>query len=101
MKIGRLLGNIAKVAIPVYGMYAARKEIKKSEREGMRQYEQQQNAIRQQSQVAQVERDKVASQRAKAEAKLRAGSMRANRRRVRGGLFGEGQSEPQINARLG
>ncbi len=101
MKLGRMLGKVAQVVSPAYGAYRGARDAKKAEREGMRQYEQQQNAIRQQGQAAQVERDRVASQRARAEARLRAGSVRANRRRVRGGLFGEGQAQENINPRLG
>lgn len=100
--LGRAVRKVLPFVSPVGGLMARGYEKKRQgEREVMRQYEQQQGAIRQQAQALETERARIASARERSEQRLRAGSIRANRRRVRGGLFGDASVDQNVSPRLG
>ncbi len=106
------LGKVAKAAAPILGFvvggpagFAAGAALgmvgKKKKGGGPDENAQQQAEIARQSSAVDEQRRQIASERELSAAKMRKTGIAANRRRVRGGLFGDAQTDQNISPRLG
>jgi len=68
---------------------------------GPSQYDQQQAEIARQASLVEEQRRRISSEREISTRRIKEGMMRSNRRRVRGGLFGDTQVDQNISQRLG
>jgi hypothetical protein len=98
--VGKILGGPI-----VWGANYVRKQHKKAERAANEQANMQRNMIEQQQAQLRGEQARLEQNIAGAQAKINAGQARANRRRIRGGIFGDQlqrqEQQGLLNPRLG
>lgn len=102
-KIGKIFKQVARVVSPVANVIVGRQEGRKAEREAGRQAEAQRGQMRQAEAAVRAEQQRTEAQLNATRAKIAQGQARANRARMRGGIFGGAENQPQgiINPRLG
>lgn len=93
--------GLVKYTSPLGSALVSAHDQRKANRRAEGEYNAQQAVIAETARKADVERQRIASERAKSEAKLTMGQQRANRRRVRGGLFGDANVDTNVSPRLG
>lgn len=98
---GKVFGAAAPFISPVGGVAVSLIQARNAGRKAKQEYNAQQASIAEASRRADSERQKIASERTAAEEKLKRGQIRSNRRRVKGGLFGDSNIDNNTSPRLG